>query len=154
MGDNDFEKAAMARALALAGQTGEAGEVPVAAVVTDAKGEVLAEAGNRVERDNDPSAHAEILALRLAAAELGSPRLVDCDLWVTLEPCAMCAAAIGHARIRRLYFGADDPKSGGVEHGARVFSHATSHHKPEVYSGIMAEESGRLLKEFFEARRK
>ena len=153
MGDNDFEKAAMARALALAGQTGEAGEVPVAAVVTDAKGEVLAEAGNRVERDNDPSAHAEILALRLAAAELGSPRLAGCDLWVTLEPCAMCAAAISQARIRRLYYGADDAKSGGVEHGARVFSHATCHHKPEVYSGIMAEESSRLLKEFFAARR-
>ena len=153
MGDSDFDKAAMERALALAAETGKAGEVPVAAIVTDAKGEVLAEAGNRVERDSDPSAHAEILALRQAAAKLSSPRLTDCDLWVTLEPCAMCAAAIGHARIRRLYYGADDPKSGGVEQGARVFSHATCHHKPEVYSGIGAEESSRLLKEFFAIRR-
>ena len=153
MSDADFDRAAMEQALALAAETGEAGEVPVAAIVTDAEGKVVAEAGNRVERDNDPSAHAEILALRQAAAEAGSPRLAGCDLWVTLEPCAMCAAAIGHARIRRLYYGADDPKSGGVEHGARVFSHATCHHKPEVYSGIGADESGRLLKEFFASRR-
>ena len=153
MGDADFDKAAMERALALAAETGAAGEVPVAAVVTDAKGKVLGEAGNRVERDSDPSAHAEILALRQAAASLGSPRLNGCDLWVTLEPCAMCAAAIGHARIRRLYYGADDPKSGGVGYGARVFSHATCHHKPEVYSGIGAEDSSSLLRQFFSDRR-
>jgi tRNA(adenine34) deaminase len=110
-------------------------------------------AGNRVERDHDPSAHAEILAIRQAAAIMGSARLNDCDLWVTLEPCAMCAAAISHARIRRLYYGADDPKSGGVAHGARVFSHATCHHKPEVYSGIGAEQSAALLKDFFARRR-
>ena len=153
MSEPTFDKAAMGRALALAAETAKAGEVPVAAVVTGKDGDVLAAAGNRVERDSDPSAHAEILALREAAANLGSPRLIDCDLWVTLEPCAMCAAAISNARIRRLYYGADDPKSGGVDHGARVFSHATCHHKPEVYSGIEAEKAGQMLKEFFKARR-
>ncbi|HCD49517.1 MAG: tRNA-specific adenosine deaminase [SAR116 cluster bacterium MED-G04] len=143
----------MTDALRLAAETGEAGEVPVAAIITDSAGEVIAMAGNRVERDHDPSAHAEILAIRQAAAIMGSARLNDCDLWVTLEPCAMCAAAISHARIRRLYYGADDPKSGGVAHGARVFSHATCHHKPEVYSGIGAEQSAALLKDFFARRR-
>ncbi|CAI8436089.1 MAG: tRNA-specific adenosine deaminase [SAR116 cluster bacterium MED-G04] len=148
-----FRNDAMTDALRLAAETGEAGEVPVAAIITDSAGEVIAMAGNRVERDHDPSAHAEILAIRQAAAIMGSARLNDCDLWVTLEPCAMCAAAISHARIRRLYYGADDPKSGGVAHGARVFSHATCHHKPEVYSGIGAEQSAALLKDFFARRR-
>ena len=148
-----FRNDAMTDALRLAAETGEAGEVPVAAIITDSAGEVIAMAGNRVERDHDPSAHAEILAIRQAAAIMGSARLNDCDLWVTLEPCAMCAAAISHARIRRLYYGADDPKSGGVAHGARVFSHATCHHKPEVYSGIGAEQSAALLKDFFACRR-
>ena len=109
---------------------------------------VIAAAANRVERDNDPTAHAEIIAMREAAAIIGSPRLEGCDLWVTLEPCAMCAGAISHARIRRLYYGADDPKSGGVGHGARVFSHLTCHHAPEIYSGIMGEDAARLLKSF------
>ena len=144
----------MAEALALAAETGKAGEVPVAAVVTGPGGQVLAAAGNRVERDNDPAAHAEILAVRQAAERLGSPRLEGCDLWVTLEPCAMCAGAIAHARIRRVYYGAADPKSGGVDHGARVFSHATCHHKPEVYSGIEAEKAAGLLKGFFAERRR
>ena len=148
-----FRNDAMTDALRLAAETGEAGEVPVAAIITASAGEVIAMAGNRVERDHDPSAHAEILAIRQAAAIMGSARLNDCDLWVTLEPCAMCAAAISHARIRRLYYGADDPKSGGVAHGARVFSHATCHHKPEVYSGIGAEQSAALLKDFFARRR-
>ena len=148
-----FRNDAMTDALRLAAETGEAGEVPVAAIITDSAGEVIAMAGNRVERDHDPSAHAEILAIRQAAAIMGSARLNDCDLWVTLEPCAMCAAAISHARIRRLYYGANDPKSGGVAHGARVFSHATCHHKPEVYSGIGAEQSAALLKDFFARRR-
>ena len=148
-----FRNDAMTDALRLAAETGEAGEVPVAAIITDSAGEVIAMAGNRVERDHDPSAHAEILAIRQAAAIMGSARLNDCDLWVTLEPCAMCAAAISHARIRRLYYGVDDPKSGGVAHGARVFSHATCHHKPEVYSGIGAEQSAALLKDFFARRR-
>lgn len=148
-----FRNDAMTDALRLAAETGEAGEVPVAAIITDSAGEVIAMAGNRVERDHDPSAHAEILAIRQAAAIMGSARLNDCYLWVTLEPCAMCAAAISHARIRRLYYGADDPKSGGVAHGARVFSHATCHHKPEVYSGIGAEQSAALLKDFFACRR-
>lgn len=148
-----FRNDAMTDALRLAAETGEAGEVPVAAIIIDSAGEVIAMAGNRVERDHDPSAHAEILAIRQAAAIMGSARLNDCDLWVTLEPCAMCAAAISHARIRRLYYGADDPKSGGVAHGARVFSHATCHHKPEVYSGIGAEQSAALLKDFFARRR-
>ena len=154
MDENSFDKAAMLEALDLAAETGEAGEVPVAAVVVGPEGRVLAASGNRVERDGDPTAHAEILALRAAAEKLGTPRLLDCDLWVTLEPCAMCAAAISHARVRRLYYGADDPKSGGVDHGAKVFSHATCHHKPEVYSGIDSGKSSRMLKEFFEARRK
>ena len=148
-----FRNDAMTDALRLAAETGEAGEVPVAAIITDSAGEVIAMAGNRVERDHDPSAHAEILAIRQAAAIMGSARLNDCDLWVTLEPCAMCAAAISHSRIRRLYYGADDPKSGGVAHGARAFAHATCPHKPEVYSGIGAEQSAALLKDFFARRR-
>lgn len=153
MNSNDFRDAPMRQALQLAEEAASAGEVPVAAVVTDADGHVIAAAANRVERDQDPTAHAEILALREAASIKGQNRLQDCDLWVTLEPCPMCAGAISHARIRRLYYGADDAKSGGVAHGPRVFSHATCHHAPEIYSGISAEAASTLLKAFFAARR-
>ena len=129
------------------------GEVPVGAVIISPAGEVLARAGNRTRELCDPTAHAEILVIREASAALRSERLVGCDLYVTLEPCAMCAAAIAAARVARLYYGASDPKSGGVAHGARVFSHAQSHHVPEVYDGIGAEAAEALLTEFFAARR-
>ncbi len=130
------------------------GEVPVGAVLVEAaSGRVLAQAGNRVEEQSDPTAHAEMLAIRAAAAMLGASRLPGCDLYVTLEPCAMCAAAIAFARIRRLIFAAYDPKSGGVEHGARVFEHPTCHHHPEVVGGVNAAAAERLLRDFFRARR-
>lgn len=129
------------------------GEVPVGAVVVDAQGRVLSRAGNAIRALRDPTAHAEILALRAAAGQTGSERLTDCDLYVTLEPCAMCAGAISLARIRRLYFGADDPKGGGVLHGARVFAHPTCHHRPDIYNGIGASRSSALLKDFFRLRR-
>lgn len=145
-------KTFMPHALAIAEEAGQAGEVPVAAVVVRGD-DIIATASNRVVRDNDPTAHAEILALRSAAAVLKTPLLTDCDMWVTLEPCAMCASAIAHARIPRLYFAASDAKSGGVIHGARVFTHPQTHHKPEVYDGIEAEASAKLLKAFFQARR-
>ena len=154
MKSDPFLKSMMPYALFLARDAAEMGEVPVAAVVTNAKGEVIAEAVNRVERDQDPTAHAEILAIKKAAEVLGNTRLDDCDLWVTLEPCPMCAGAISHARIRRLYYGAEDEKSGGVNHGPHVFSHSTCHHKPDVMSGFHAEEASILLKEFFEKRRR
>jgi len=128
-------------------------EVPVGAVVTDGVGRVLARAGNRVQEFADPTAHAELIALREAAAKRGEPRLADCDLWVTLEPCAMCAAAIALFRIRRLVFAAYDPKGGGVEHGARIFALPTTHHRPEVIGGVMESEAAALLKAFFAARR-
>src|SRR5581483_10524601 len=128
------------------------GEVPVGCVITR-DGVVIARAGNRTLADRDPTAHAELLAIRHAANALGSERLVDCDLYVTLEPCAMCAAAMSFARIRRLYFGASDPKGGAVEHGVRFFAQATCHHRPEVYGGIHESESAALLKDFFQARR-
>lgn len=143
----------MATALEQARAAAAAGEVPVGAVLLGLDGEVLAAAHNLVEARKDPTAHAEILAIRAAAAALGSPRLADCDLYVTLEPCAMCAQAISLARIRRLYFGAYDPKGGGVEHGARVFSHPTCHHAPEVYGGLFEAEASALLKDFFQERR-
>jgi tRNA(adenine34) deaminase len=144
----------MALALEEAERAGERGEVPVGAVVVDAAtAVVLASAGNRVEELRDPTAHAEILALRAAAERQGAPRLPDCDLYVTLEPCPMCATAISFARIRRLYFGASDPKGGGVEHGPRIFSQPTCHHRPEVYGGIDAERAGLILQRFFEVRR-
>jgi tRNA(Arg) A34 adenosine deaminase TadA len=130
----------------------EAGEVPVGAAVLRA-GEIIAAAGNRTLRDKDPTAHAETLAIREACAKLGSERLVDCDLYVTLEPCAMCAAAISFARIRRLYFAASDPKGGAVEHGPRFFAQPTCHHAPEVYGGIRESEAAQLLRDFFQARR-
>ena len=128
------------------------GEVPVGCVIVRA-GEVIARAGNRTIADKDPTAHAELLAIRQAAAALGSERLADCDLYVTLEPCTMCAAALSFARIRRLYFGAADEKGGAVEHGVRFFSAATCHHRPEVYGGINESECAGLLREFFAARR-
>lgn len=129
------------------------GEVPVGAVIVDASGAVLAAEGNRTRERNDPTAHAEVLAIRAACARLGQERLTGCDVYVTLEPCAMCAQAISHARIARLYFGADDPKSGGVLHGARVFSHQQCHHAPEVYDGIEADAARSLLMSFFEKLR-
>jgi len=143
----------MERALAAARAAGERGEVPVGAVVIGPDGQVVAVAGNRTRELNDPTAHAEMLAIREACAALGSERLVGCDLYVTLEPCAMCAAAISAARIARVYYGAGDPKSGGVAHGARVFSHPQAHHKPEVYDGIAAREAEEMLKDFFAGRR-
>ena len=129
------------------------GEVPVGAVIIGPTGKILARAGNRVEADHDPTAHAEILAIREAAAALGSPRLVGCDLYVTLEPCPMCAQAIAFARIRRLVFGAYDPKGGGVEHGARIFTAASCHHAPEVVGGVRESEAAALLRNFFAHRR-
>lgn len=128
------------------------GEVPVGAVLVKA-GVVLASSGNRTRERNDPTAHAEIEVIRQAAATLGDERLPDTDLYVTLEPCTMCAAAISFARIRRLYFGASDPKGGGVDHGARFYAQPTCHHAPDVYSGFSERESGRMLREFFAGRR-
>jgi tRNA(Arg) A34 adenosine deaminase TadA len=143
----------MERAFEEARQAASRGEVPIGAVLVDAEGRVLAAAGNRTEASSDPTAHAEILVIREAAARRGEPRLPDCDLYVTLEPCPMCAAAISFARIRRLYFGAYDPKGGGVEHGPRIFAQPTCHHRPEVYGGIDEERAAALLRDFFEARR-
>jgi tRNA(adenine34) deaminase len=128
------------------------GEVPIGCVVVH-DGEVIARAGNRTLADRDPSAHAEILAIRQAAQTLGSERLTDCDLYVTLEPCTMCAAAISFGRIRRLYYGATDPKGGAVDSGVRFFASPTCHHAPEVYSGFGETESATLLRDFFKARR-
>ena len=150
----DRDSSIMAMALTEAENAAARGEVPVGAAVVDGTtGEVLARAGNRVEALNDPTAHAEILVLRKAAAALGAPRLPDCDLYVTLEPCAMCATAISFARIRRLYFGAYDPKGGGVEHGPRIFGQPTCHHAPDVYGGIEESRAGALLQRFFQDRR-
>ena len=140
-------------ALAEAQEAARIGEVPGGAVLVDAKGHVLAKAGNRVETASDPTAHAEILALREAARVRGLPRLEDCDLYVTLEPCALCAAAISFARIRRLYFGAYDPKMGAVEHGPKFFQQPTCHHRPEIYGGIEEQRAGELLRGFFGDRR-
>lgn len=140
-------------ALAEAEAAAARGEVPVGAVVVDSEGRILGRAGNATRALHDPTAHAEILALRAAAVQVGRERLTDCDLYVTLEPCAMCAGAISHARIRRLYFGADDPKGGGVLHGAQVFSHPTCHHRPEIYPGIGDSRASALLKDFFRERR-
>ena len=142
----------MARALSAARAAALAGEVPVGAAVARG-GRIIAAAGNRVIRDRDPTAHAEILAIRAACAALGTERLSDADLYVTLEPCAMCAGAVSLARLRRLYYGAGDAKGGGVEHGARFFSQATCHHAPEVYSGMAETEAAEMLRAFFRARR-
>ncbi|MSP67011.1 MAG: nucleoside deaminase [Alphaproteobacteria bacterium] len=144
----------MARAFAEAEAAAARGEVPVGAVVVEAAtGAILAAAGNQVEARADPTAHAEMLAIRAAAQARGSALLMGCDLYVTLEPCPMCAAAIGFARLRRLYYGAPDPKGGGVEHGARIFAQPTCHHRPETYGGIDEQRSAALLRAFFRARR-
>ena len=142
----------MRLALDEAAAAARAGEVPVGAVVTRG-GEVLAVASNRMRDVNDPTAHAEMMALRAAAAALSAPRLDGCDLWVTLEPCAMCAGAIALARISRLYFAAPDRKGGAVIHGPRLFAQPTCHHAPEIYGGIGEQEAGRMLRDFFQARR-
>jgi tRNA(Arg) A34 adenosine deaminase TadA len=145
---------AMARALAEAEAAGARGEVPVGAVLVEAAtGMPLAAAGNRVEALADPTAHAEMLVIREACRTRGAPRLPDCDIYVTLEPCAMCAAAIAFARLRRLTYGAADAKGGGVAHGARFFQQPTCHHRPEVVAGLEAEPAAALLKAFFRARR-
>jgi tRNA(adenine34) deaminase len=142
----------MRAALDTARAAADAGEVPVGAVLVR-DGEVIAIAGNAPRRLSDPTAHAEMRVIRDAARLLGRERLEDCDLWVTLEPCAMCAGAIAHARIARLYYGAPDPKGGAVEHGPRLFAQPTCHHRPEVYSGIGEAEAAALLRDFFAARR-
>ncbi len=144
----------MARALDEAARAAARGEVPVGAILIDVNtGAVVAQSGNRVEESNDPTAHAEILVIREAAGKLGAPRLPNMDLYVTLEPCAMCAAAVSFARIRRLYFGAYDPKGGGVEHGVRFFQQDTCHHAPEVIGGVEESRAAALLKDFFAVRR-
>ena len=144
----------MRRALALAETGADAGEVPVGAVLVDgASGEVLARAHNRVEELHDPTAHAELLAIQEAARRLGLKRLTGADLYVTLEPCAMCAQAIAFARLRRVHFGAYDPKGGGVDHGPRIFEQPTCHHRPEVIGGLDESRCGALLKDFFRERR-
>ncbi|QIG82049.1 nucleoside deaminase [Stakelama tenebrarum] len=142
----------MHAALAAAHGAAADGEVPVGAVIT-CEGRIVASAGNAPRGQCDPTAHAEIRAIRQAAQALGRDRLEDCDLWVTLEPCAMCAGAIAHARIARLYYGASDPKGGAVEHGPRLFSQPTCHHRPEIYGGIGEREAAGLLRDFFRDRR-
>jgi len=142
----------MDMALAEARAAGAAGEVPVGCVVVH-DGAVIAGAGNRTLADADPTAHAELVAIRAAAARLGSERLADCDLYVTLEPCVMCAGAVSFARIRRLYYGAADPKGGAVDNGVRFFTTPTCHHRPQVYGGLAEAEASALLKEFFRERR-
>ena len=142
----------METALAEARAAGERGEVPVGAVIVK-DGVIIGEGHNRPRESHDPTAHAEIVAIRAAASKLGNERLDGCDLYVTLEPCAMCAGAIAHARIARLYYGADDPKGGAVAHGPRTFAQPTIHHRPEVYDGIGEDEAAALLRDFFTARR-
>jgi tRNA(adenine34) deaminase len=143
----------MAQALAAAEAAARQGEVPVGAVLVDAKGIVIAAAGNRTRTDNDPTAHAEMVVIRAAAAARGAERLSNCDLYVTLEPCPMCAQAISFARLRRLYYGAADPKGGGVENGLRIFAQSTCHHAPEIYGGLDESRAAALLKNFFKSRR-
>lgn len=148
------DRSYMDEAIAAARAAGDAGDVPVGAVIVErTTSRVLAMAGNRVEQDRDPTAHAEILAIREAARVLSEARLPDCDMYVTLEPCAMCAQAIAFARIGRLYFGAYDPKGGGVEHGARVFDQPTCNHTPEIVGGLNEMECAEMLRVFFAARR-
>lgn len=151
MSDAGF-RSFMPRALALARAAADAGEVPIGAVIVK-DGQVIAEAHNSPRTDHDPTAHAEILAIRRAAQALGDERLTGCELWVTLEPCAMCAGAIAHARIQRLYYAASDPKGGAVEHGARVFEQEQCLHRPEVYSSIGEAEAADILRRFFKERR-
>tara|TARA_R110002110_G_scaffold66876_2_gene182748 strand:- start:609 stop:1073 length:465 start_codon:yes stop_codon:yes gene_type:complete len=141
-------------AFAEAEAAGARGEVPVGAAIVSADGRVVARAGNRTLELSDPTAHAELLAIRAACATLGSERLTGCDLYVTLEPCPMCATAASFARIRRIYYGAADEKGGGVDHGPRIFAHATCHHRPEIYGGIGETRSAGLLRAFFTSRRR
>lgn len=143
----------MARALALARAAADVGEVPVGAVLTGPDGKVIAVAHNCTRTPPDPTGHAEMLVLREAATQIGNARLGGCTLWVTLEPCPMCAGAISHARIARLVYAASDPKGGGVEHGPRVFAHPTCHHVPEIVSGVAENEAADILRSFFQARR-
>jgi tRNA(adenine34) deaminase len=143
----------MAKALAEAEAAAERGEVPVGCTIVDSTGMIVAITGNRTVELADPTAHAEMLAIRAAASRLGSERLSGCDLYVTLEPCAMCTAAISFARLRRLYFGASDPKMGAVEHGPRFYTQSTCHHRPEIYGGIGEGDAARLLRRFFAGRR-
>lgn len=144
----DAQNKHMIAAIAQAKQAATRGEVPVGAIIVH-NGQIIAEAGNMTEADHDATAHAEILAIRQASRHLSTPRLTECDLYVTLEPCPMCASAIALARVRRIYFGAYDPKGGGIDHGPRIFSHATCHHKPDVVGGMNEQECAELLKEFF-----
>ena len=153
MSDSVDSQRTMSLALAEAEAAGARGEVPVGAVLVDGAGTVLARGGNRVEELQYPTAHAELLVIRAAAAAGAAKRLPGCDLYVTLEPCPMCAQAIAFARLRRLYFGAYDPKGGGVDHGPRIFEQPTCHHRPEVYGGIDEIQAGELLRRFFRARR-
>lgn len=144
----------MNEALAQARTAAQNGEVPIGAVIVEStSGKVIASASNLTETRNDPTAHAEILAIQQACAIKGAPRLPDCDLYVTLEPCPMCATAISFARLRRVYFGAYDPKGGGIDHGPRVYTHPTCHHVPEVYGGIDEQPCAEILKDFFKERR-
>lgn len=152
--DSSTADTPMERALAEAAAAAARGEVPVGAVIVEpATGRIVAAAGNRTEELSDPTAHAEVLAIRQACAALGAPRLPGLDLYVTLEPCALCAAAISFARLRRVYFGAYDPKGGGVEHGPRFFGQPTCHHAPEVYGGVAETPAAALLRDFFRERR-
>ncbi len=148
----DHARKFMDQALLLAREAAQNGEVPVGAIVVK-DGVIMGRGRNRPLTDHDPTAHAEIIAMRAAARAIGNDRLAGCDLWVTLEPCAMCAGAIAHARIARLYYAASDPKGGAVAHGPRLFEQPTIHHRPEVYSGLGAEESALLLTEFFKEKR-
>lgn len=148
----DHARKFMDQALLLAREAAQNGEVPVGAIVVK-DGAIMGRGRNRPLTDHDPTAHAEIIAMRAAARAIGNDRLAGCDLWVTLEPCAMCAGAIAHARIARLYYAASDPKGGAVAHGPRLFEQPTIHHRPEVYSGLGAEESVLLLTEFFKEKR-
>lgn len=143
----------MERALELAKEAAIAGEVPVGAVIVSSEGEILAETRNRIIELKDATAHAEVLAIRGAGARLSSERLIDCDLYVTLEPCTMCAGAISFARLRRVYYGCSDPKGGGVEQGACFFDQPTCHHKPEIYGGICETEAAQMLRDFFKEKR-
>lgn len=153
MDRNTSPLAPMEMALDEAKAAAARGEVPVGAVIMDAKGALLSRAGNRTLELKDPTAHAELLAIREAALKLGSERLIDCDLYVTLEPCAMCAGAISFARLRRIYYGAEDEKGGAVDNGPRFFTQATCHHRPEVYGGLSEAPAQALLRQFFADRR-
>lgn len=147
---NGYMAAALEEAKAAAARA----EIPVGAVIVDSTtGHIIARAGNRTEADSNPCAHAEMIALQQACTVKNAPRLPECDIYVTLEPCPMCATALSFARIRRIYFGAYDPKGGGVEHGPKIFDHATCHHKPEVYGGIDEQICGDILRDFFKSRR-